>query len=675
VSADSPGAPDPQALEDLGAAWTEYRRQRVDIARHDPSTFIEYVMRDEETGERLVQLPHHERWQVRASQHARFVLWAFPESGKALPLDTPIPTPGGWTALGELGVGDEVFDRHGRTCRVTFATPTMLDRELYRLEFDDGASICADADHLWVARSATDRVLRRGRERVVSTKQMAKGRWMIPTAGSARWRNVMSIRRIATRPVRCIGVSSPDQTYLAGRDYVVTHNSSQLTVGRTLMRIGQDPTIRVAIIGATEKQAKKPLGVIKGMIERSHELREIFPRLRPGSKWTDNEITVARPLTSRDPTVQALGLHGAVQGSRIDLLILDDILDADNTRTAAQREAVSAWVRATLFSRLTRRSQVLLLTNAWHPDDLAHELEKDGWAAERCAIEDEEGRIVDPGRWSPERLAEKRVDFGDLEYARQMELRPYDEEARRFNHTWLDACLRRGDGVPVYAELADELPDDSFVVHGVDLGVGQLARNDVSVIFSLFIHPNDDRQVLRVRAGRWKASQILNNLKGTYDDLGGMFMVENNAAQDFIVQLAREMDVVIPVRAFTTGRNKVDPAFGVESLAAEFEAERWIIPNQGARCFADTVRGDCDDEVREWLRELLQYDPRSHTGDHLMASWFARELARMVRRKLRRRERRRRVDAPPNGNGHSDGSGEARVAAGLAEMALRVGAN
>jgi hypothetical protein len=506
----------------MGEVWSELRLQRLALARTDPSTFVEHVLRDEETAEPLVQLPHHERWQQMAMRHSRLVLWAFPESGK----------------------------------------------------------------------------------------------------------------------------------------------SSQLAVGRVLWRLGQDPTLRVAIVSDTEKQAKKTLGALKGLIERSAELREVYPHLLPGPKWADNEIVIQRErVFTRDPTVQAVGLHGAIQGSRIDILVLDDILDADNTATAAQREAVSKWVRATLFSRLTRRAEVMFLTNAWHPDDLAHELERDGWATERCPIVSADGRIVDERRWPPERLAEKRVDFGELEYRRQMELLPYDEAARRFRGEWLDGCLLRGDGVPTYQELPDELPPGSFVVHGVDLGVGLLAHNDVSTIFSVFVHPNDDRQVIRVQGGRWKGREILTRMEGTHDAFGGMFIVENNAAQDFIVQFARELEVTLPVARFTTGRNKADPSFGVESLAAEMEAARWIVPNVGARCHGDAVHGECDEDVREWLCEMLRYEPGAHTGDRLMASWFARELARRVRRSLRRRERRAARSHAGNGTGQHE---DAPVAPALA---------
>ena len=78
-------------------------------------------------------------------------------SGKALALDTPIPTPGGWTTMGEIEVGGEVFDEHGRACQVIAATPVMHGRPCYEVEFSDGTVITADAEHLWRTATAAER--------------------------------------------------------------------------------------------------------------------------------------------------------------------------------------------------------------------------------------------------------------------------------------------------------------------------------------------------------------------------------------------------------------------------------------------------------------------------------------------------------------------------------------
>ncbi|HEY2488704.1 MAG TPA: DNA translocase FtsK 4TM domain-containing protein, partial [Streptosporangiaceae bacterium] len=54
-------------------------------------------------------------------------------AGKALALDTPIPTPRGWTTMGEVQPGDEVFDETGQSCTVTAATPVMFGRPCYEV--------------------------------------------------------------------------------------------------------------------------------------------------------------------------------------------------------------------------------------------------------------------------------------------------------------------------------------------------------------------------------------------------------------------------------------------------------------------------------------------------------------------------------------------------------------
>ncbi len=64
----------------------------------------------------------------------------------------------------------------------------------------------------------------------------------------------------------------------------------------------------------------------------------------------------------------------------------------------------------------------------------------------------------------------------------------------------------------------------------------------------------------------------------------------------------------------STGRNRHDPLFGIESLAVELEQCRWIIPDEP--------------HARAWGRELLAYSPTAHPGDRVVASWFAREAAR-----------------------------------------------
>ncbi|GGU95410.1 hypothetical protein GCM10010182_09770 [Actinomadura cremea] len=85
------------------------------------------------------------------------VVAARPAMGKAIKLDTPLPTPSGWTTMGEVRVGDRLIGADGRPTRVTAATEVMHDRPCYEVEFSDGEVIVADAEHQWRTTARTAR--------------------------------------------------------------------------------------------------------------------------------------------------------------------------------------------------------------------------------------------------------------------------------------------------------------------------------------------------------------------------------------------------------------------------------------------------------------------------------------------------------------------------------------
>jgi replicative DNA helicase len=78
------------------------------------------------------------------------IIAARPGIGKALALDTPLPTPTGWTTMGTVAVGDFLLGADGRPTRVVAATDVMLDRPCYEVEFSDGTVIVADEEHQWL---------------------------------------------------------------------------------------------------------------------------------------------------------------------------------------------------------------------------------------------------------------------------------------------------------------------------------------------------------------------------------------------------------------------------------------------------------------------------------------------------------------------------------------------
>lgn len=67
---------------------------------------------------------------------------------KGLPLDTLIPTPLGFTTMGEAQVGQTVFDGKGQPCKITNKSQ-VSKRDCYKVTFDDATAVVCDDVHQW----------------------------------------------------------------------------------------------------------------------------------------------------------------------------------------------------------------------------------------------------------------------------------------------------------------------------------------------------------------------------------------------------------------------------------------------------------------------------------------------------------------------------------------------
>lgn len=101
-----------------------------------------------------------------------FIFTGPPGTGKALTLDTPIPSPDGWTTMGALEVGNRVYDMYGRPCHVTFATEVQTDRRCLKVVFSDGSWVVADEEHLWLTTTSYQREKKRPELQKVTTRDI-----------------------------------------------------------------------------------------------------------------------------------------------------------------------------------------------------------------------------------------------------------------------------------------------------------------------------------------------------------------------------------------------------------------------------------------------------------------------------------------------------------------------
>jgi replicative DNA helicase len=207
------------------------------------------------------------------------IVAARPGVGKALALDTPLPTPSGWTTMGDVAVGDQLLGADGQPTRVVAATQVMLRRPCYEIEFSDGTIIVADADHQW----PTGHDIR-------TTAQLRAGNTITATMGQQRDESHRS-----------------DTHRIAGRD---RHR-------RTAGPSGRGPESSAPAVGALRPHLPArhtPPGAARGVrelapLQRRHHRRQDVA----GGSWSPDRSTHTRSaLPTPDMCQQATSGHTVI---------------------------------------------------------------------------------------------------------------------------------------------------------------------------------------------------------------------------------------------------------------------------------------------------------------------------------------------------------------------------
>ncbi len=423
-------------------------------------------------------------------------------------------------------------------------------------------------------------------------------------------------------------------------------------VGRVLWELGHNPNLRVCILSEATDRAKELVSLISQYVTESEELHAVFPGLRPARrdadplkklkgrhvKWSMASFTVERSARLRDPSVRATGYGKPIQGARIDLLVIDDLITFETSLTERARKKLERWVRSGISGRLTNESRVWLLNTAYHPKDLGCVFRrKDGYAEVRIPARDPAtGESRWPEKWSAVQLALRIKDLGGegaVETARQVDALDRDESSSNFKDEWFNKALAGGaDVTPIERWPSDKaLPADAFFVGGVDVGLGKKTTNAESVITTLLCFPSGAPewgylpglyQLAWIEAGRWDGPELLEKIYDTADRFQGIVLfVEDAQAQRWATQFkipGRKPPTVLP---FQTGSNKWNPAHGVASLGIDMAAGLVVLPNDD---------GSVVEQMAALIEELKTFAVGEHTGDRHMSFWIAREGMRMI---------------------------------------------
>ena len=456
--------------------------------------------------------------------------------------------------------------------------------------------------------------------------------------------------------------------------------SAHISIGLPLWLMANNHNLRILLISSTAQVAKSFLSEVVGHIDRNDEYKlyskfvdpmqlGVIPRVKNWAKmrehWSSDSIVIDRDqLNLKDPTINAVGLFGSILSKRADVIICDDIVTQENSATEIQRKKVIDWIYTTIMPVLVPGGQFIYLGNTWHQDDLvarlmhdpqfdykkkmaaiisesthpelwerwaqfimdeSHEIVErrmnaEEWYRANQAAMDEGVKVLWPTRYPYSELYLMRL-ANPYAFARMYQCDPSDRPDQRFKDAWLDAACKKGKNLRLGLGKRENF-EMEIVTEGVDLAISEESGSDDTALLILDkvkyskvegIKMGDIivRDIIR---GKMSPNQVKENIKSHHEQVKpDGIRVETVAYQEAIQRDLDEMGV--PVRGYKTGGEKKDPFIGINSLAIYAELGKLVLP-------FDNTDPRTINLISQLVNEMRAF-PDGHTGDSLMALWFA----------------------------------------------------
>lgn len=444
-----------------------------------------------------------------------------------------------------------------------------------------------------------------------------------------------------------------------------------------LYLICHNPNIRILVVSANEDIATSFVRQVLYQLENNEKLLKDYHYLIPKkyNKWGEKAFIVKRDTIEKDPTMSSAGLLGKIVSKRADVIILDDIIDLNSSRTSSSRKKVLEWFDNVLYPILEPNSgKMFVVGTSWFRGDLYDVIEKERdfdvkvklksfisyvsakdskskmvrvarfnrMAKEPLALNIRsilskeviekywehglEKSVADGSLWSDkwnyERLQKQRQLIGETAFCRQYLNEPVSAIDSFFSKASIDRAFERGKSIffpPSYPiDKFFTIPSDMIVAMGVDLALSTEKSADYSAIAIWGLSSDKRRYLLHLS----KLKKPIQEVKEKIIELYHLFhplkvIVESNVFQDIIRQeLGEEIDVE---GIKTTAISKFDEVRGLGHMQTLFDQDKIIIPNH------KNTETKTRELIASFYNELLQVrlDEKSHTPDTIMASWFA----------------------------------------------------
>lgn len=442
------------------------------------------------------------------------------------------------------------------------------------------------------------------------------------------------------------------------------HGKTTLLEDWCTYKLCTDYSFRITVASANVEHPKKVLARVRLRLDEDSPFPDIIERFGPfapdnarsAQVWgqVQFDIRQRRLDDERDYSMKAIGVTGSVQGTRCDLLLVDDVQSLKNIE---QTEKIFEVIRQDFLSRPSVFGRTVIIGTRVHTFDVYRRLidenvvdrlvtfpaydiaESPTWARSDVKPKRNEPethppdgvRFLWPERYTPYQYAALRYRVGEDAWQRNYMQHPEAAAAMTFDAPTLEAMRDESRSV-----IADVRPFDDGtqvpVIISVDPAIG--GGNGT---LAAAMRP-DRLEILHCRLdhGLTKYSQITDIVEefchrySTSSSFVSTLVVEDKAFQrgllrdDRVQELVERFDLrVVPN---TTGREKSDPDIGIPAMPLPMSRGQITIP------WADQQSIDAMfpllDHLAIWRPNS---DPAKLPQDMTMALWFAFRQWRAVR--------------------------------------------
>jgi predicted phage terminase large subunit-like protein len=358
------------------------------------------------------------------------------------------------------------------------------------------------------------------------------------------------------------------------------------------------PNVRILLVSKTSRQSNKLLKTIRDELRNNELIKKDYGNLmlsdNKGPIWC---VRTEGASNLKDPTVECVGAEGSITGGHFDIIICDDIIDDENTKTETRMEDLANWFYGTIGQLCEPHTQWFVSGTRKHYADIYQELidnplwqkqidkaiitYPESWEYIYSTNEDGQQfisgvkvvgayKVLWPEKWPIEVLLLDRQQTGSILFDREKQNDPSGMKGQFLKVDWLH-----------YYKWASMPPLEDLVFYiGGDLAISESEKADETV-FTLAGYHRPTHRIFYIDsvAGRWDFPTQQDKLKEnyTYWAQQGMrahkVLIENNVYQAALAQEIRK-DTWIPAVGVRTVKDKVTKMI---SISPHFENESVLL--------------------------------------------------------------------------------------------------